>query len=164
MMIKELESKFRVRFQDCDPFNHLNNSKYLDYFINAREDQIEEHYGLDMMEHIQTHGNGWVVGSSQLMYMKPAETMETVLIKTRLVQHTDKALLMEGMMFDEAGKVLKSVAWVRFVYFSLREKRSTTHSEELMELFRAVTIPVEDQLFELRCKSIAREARAVVGS
>ena len=29
-----------VRFQDCDPFGHLNNARYIDYFLNARQDQI----------------------------------------------------------------------------------------------------------------------------
>lgn len=37
---KIIESKVKIRFPDCDPFNHLNNSKYIDYFINAREDQL----------------------------------------------------------------------------------------------------------------------------
>jgi acyl-CoA thioester hydrolase len=30
------ESEALIRFPDCDPFNHLNNSRYIDYFINAR--------------------------------------------------------------------------------------------------------------------------------
>ena len=34
------ESKVLIRFSDCDPFNHLNNARYIDYFINAREDQL----------------------------------------------------------------------------------------------------------------------------
>ena len=37
---KTWESKHLIRFPDCDPFNHLNNSRYLDYFINAREDHL----------------------------------------------------------------------------------------------------------------------------
>ena len=43
-MTKILESKIRVRFQDCDPFNHLNNSSYIDYFFDAREDQLHNRY------------------------------------------------------------------------------------------------------------------------
>ncbi len=30
------ESKVLIRFSDCDPFNHLNNARYIDYFINAQ--------------------------------------------------------------------------------------------------------------------------------
>jgi acyl-CoA thioester hydrolase len=29
-----LESKAIIRFSDCDPFNHLNNSSYINYFFN----------------------------------------------------------------------------------------------------------------------------------
>ena len=29
-----------TRFSDCDPFGHLNNARYIDYFINAREDHL----------------------------------------------------------------------------------------------------------------------------
>jgi len=36
---KILQSTYQVRFQDSDPFRHLNNARYLDYFVNAREDQ-----------------------------------------------------------------------------------------------------------------------------
>lgn len=47
-MIKTPESRVKVRFPDCDPFNHLNNSRYLDYIMTARGDQLIEHYGFDI--------------------------------------------------------------------------------------------------------------------
>ena len=43
--IQEPESKVAIRFQDCDPFAHLNNAKYIEYFINAREDHLIQAYG-----------------------------------------------------------------------------------------------------------------------
>ncbi|MFD0878196.1 hypothetical protein ACFQ1A_28770, partial [Massilia pinisoli] len=30
---KVTESKAIIRFQDCDPLQHLNNSKYFDYYF-----------------------------------------------------------------------------------------------------------------------------------
>ncbi|MEO6346652.1 MAG: acyl-CoA thioesterase, partial [Aquaticitalea sp.] len=41
---QSLESKMKIRFHDCDPFNHLNNSKYIDYILTARGDQLIENY------------------------------------------------------------------------------------------------------------------------
>ena len=41
----ETTSKAKIRFIDCDPIGHLNNSKYLDYMLNAREDHVEDYYG-----------------------------------------------------------------------------------------------------------------------
>jgi hypothetical protein len=47
---RQIESQMKVRFPDCDPFNHLNNSKYIDYIINAREDQLLKYYNFDVYE------------------------------------------------------------------------------------------------------------------
>jgi acyl-CoA thioester hydrolase len=43
-----LRSTKKIRFQDCDPFNHLNNGRYVDYYINSREDQLLENYNIDL--------------------------------------------------------------------------------------------------------------------
>lgn len=50
---KILESQSLVRFQDCDPFNHLNNAAYLNYLVNAREDQLIEAYGINIYDTAQ---------------------------------------------------------------------------------------------------------------
>jgi len=47
-MNKIVKSKAKIRFQDCDPHNHLNNAQYIDYFMNAREDQLIEHFDFDI--------------------------------------------------------------------------------------------------------------------
>ncbi len=32
---QDTESRVVIRFQDCDPMQHLNNAKYFDYYFNA---------------------------------------------------------------------------------------------------------------------------------
>ncbi|HRG10148.1 MAG TPA: acyl-CoA thioesterase, partial [Cyclobacteriaceae bacterium] len=59
-MKKILTSTAKIRFHDCDPFNHLNNSRYLDYFMTARGDQLIEHYNLDIYKLAQQEFIGWV--------------------------------------------------------------------------------------------------------
>ena len=49
-MQKILESRGLVRFQDCDPFNHLNNAAYLNYLVNAREDQLMAQHGINIYD------------------------------------------------------------------------------------------------------------------
>lgn len=153
-MEKTPQSKVRVRFQDCDPFNHLNNSKYLDYFINAREDHLLEHYGLDIFTHVQQHGKAWVVGSNQVMYVRPALVMEEVLIDSRLIEFGTKNLTVEMTMWDAGRAQLKAILWVKFLYVDFKTNRATEHPEDLMAFFGNVLIPVEEQVFEERCKGI----------
>lgn len=155
-----LESRKKIRFQDCDPFNHLNNGRYLDYFINAREDQLLEYYDIDIFRIVREQGLGWVVSSSQVAYLKPVFTMEEVVIETQLVRYSDKHLLVEARMWDSDKKVLKSVAWLNFVHFNIRTNKVERHSGEFLELFREVVIPVKSITFEERHRSFRPQKTA----
>ena len=151
---KILTSKTRIRFQDCDPFNHLNNAKYIDYFINAREDQIEKHYGLDIFELTKTDKVGWVVASNQIAYISPAFTMETVYIESKLIQFSDKSLLVEMTMWNDEQTKLKALLWVKFIHVDLKTQTTNKHSDEFMSLFASVVEPVEELIFEERYKQV----------
>ena len=153
-MLKTPSTTTKVRFQDCDPFNHLNNSKYLDYFINAREDQVLEHYNLDIFDMAKTQGIAWVVASNQIAYISPAFTMETVVIKSHLFAFSEKSLSVEMSMWNETQTKLKSLFWVKFIHFDIKNQISLKHTPELMSLFEAVIVPIDQQLFEERYKSV----------
>lgn len=159
-MEKILKTKRKVRFQDCDPFNHLNNSKYLEYFINVREDQIAEHYDLDIFKYMKKTGLSWVVASNQISYIKPAFTMETVLIESQLIQYTDNFLLVEMKMWNESETELKSVLWIKFVHFNLQTQKTANHSDELMQLFQSVVVPVDQSIFEKRSIEIIQKLKS----
>lgn len=149
-----LETKTKVRFQDCDPFNHLNNAKYLDYFMNAREDQLLEHYSIDIFKIAKNEFKSWVVTSNQIAYLKPTFTMEIIVIESQLIEYTDKSLKVEMRMYNDDKTELKSLYWVNFVHFDLKIQRPTVHSEELMQLFETVITNVNTHNFDERIFSI----------
>jgi YbgC/YbaW family acyl-CoA thioester hydrolase len=154
---KELESKTRIRFPDCDPFNHLNNSRYIDYMINAREDQLIKHYNLDIYKMARETGVSWVVSQTQIAYLSSAELMEIVTIQTKLVSYSDKNLLVEAIMWDENKTQMKALMWIKFAHFSLRTRKSLQHSEELMQLFSDVKYPLKEVNFEDRVTTLKTE-------
>lgn len=153
--LKTLESKVRVQYQDCDPFNHLNNSKYIDYLMEARTEQLLTQYGFNASELAYKQGVGWVAAQTQISYFYPASWMEVVAIESRLFHFSDTSLWVEAFMWDEHKTKLKSVMWVKLVHFNIRTQRSHKHEEELMALFRNVHFPIENhQSFEERIKSL----------
>ena len=160
-MNKTLSSLSKIRFQDCDPFNHLNNSRYIDYLINAREDQILENYQLDMYRHIKEYGCGWVVGSNQITYLKPALLMEEVLIDSQLLHYNPHSVTVEIRMWDKNQTHLKAVMWSKFTYFDVRTQKKANHPEYLMELFEKVVNPVDQRSFEERCYSFVQQLKEV---
>ncbi len=140
VLSKELESTTIVRFQDCDPFGHLNNARYIDYFMNAREDHLRDFYNFRVFELSQTTNQGWVVTKNQLAYLSPAMMQEEVLIRTHLIRMTDSVLVVEGQMFDKSARRLKSVAWIELTFVSLQTGRTTQHPADFMTTFGAVVV------------------------
>ncbi len=149
-LLKVLESKAKIRFQDCDPFNHLNNASYINYMINAREDQIDKHYNLDIFELAKTKGVSWVVGTNQIAYLKPALLMEEVIIDSQLIRYTENQLHVEIRMWNKDKSELKSVMWSTFVHFNLLQQKRWNHDQHLLELFKNILEPVEAKNFEER--------------
>jgi thioesterase-3 len=147
---KIVHSRTKVRFQDSDPFNHLNNSKYIDYMMNAREDQIQEHYDLDLFDLGQNRGLGWVVATNQISYINSANTMEDLFMDSQLAGHSSKHLDVEVRMWNKDRTQLKAFLWARFVHVNLRTKKVSKHPEDLMDLFDQVVLPLEDKNFDAR--------------
>lgn len=151
---KKVTSKSLIRFQDCDPFNHLNNGNYIDYFMNHREDMLIEHYGIDVYKMAKEQGVSWVSGSNQIAYLRPALLMENVTIESELIHYSNSVLMVEMKMYNEEKTQLKSVLWASFVHFNLLKQKKHQHSEELMDFFKNIHIPLSQRTFEERINHI----------
>ncbi len=133
------ESKMPVRFSDCDLYGHLNNIWYVKYFLDAREDHLSTNYGLTLGGFAKM-GVGWVVGSNQIAYFKPARVNEHVIIRSALINHRPDQLLVEMQMLDETGSHFKSVMWSKFIHVSLKDGKRTAHNDEMMTLFGQLSV------------------------
>jgi len=152
---KILESNMKIRFHDCDPFNHLNNSRYIDYMVTARGDQLIDAYQFDIYALARKEQIGWVSAQTQIAYLLPAFLMEEVTIRTQLIHCSEKSLLFEAQMLSTDKRIVKSVMWARLVHFNLATQRSQPHSPALMQFFEQVVLPLSPNLsFEERVKQL----------
>jgi len=158
---KVLESKTKIRFQDCDPFNHLNNAAYLNYFMNHREDELIKAYNIDIYKLARKEGKSWVVGSNQIAYIRPALLMEEITIQSQLLHHTSNKIFVEMRMYNNDKTELKAIIWSTFVHFNLIKQKTEQHSGEFMSLFEDVKNPVNVGSFEERLQSLKKELAAV---
>ncbi|MDG5491744.1 thioesterase family protein [Psychroserpens sp. SPM9] len=145
-----VSSQTKIRFQHCDPFNHLNNGSYIDYFMNHREDQLLKHYDIDIYKMARTKGISWVSSSNQIAYLKPALLMETVTIESQLIAYDTSSLKVEMRMYNSDKTQLKAVIWCGFVHFNLLEQSRALHSDEMMKLFESILVPIGTTNFEER--------------
>jgi acyl-CoA thioester hydrolase/thioesterase-3 len=77
------ETTLIVRPDDIDMNNHVHSSKYMDYVLFARYDQMYRCYKMSMDEFIK-EGYGWVIKSTQLDFKRSLVLGDTCKIYTWL--------------------------------------------------------------------------------
>jgi len=135
--IRETESEAIIRFQDCDPFRHLNNSKYFDYFYNSREDQVAKLYHIRPVDIFKQFGTGWVSYNSNISYLKPAMVSEWVKMHSRLIFFDEDGLVVEYYMTDQHSSHLKTVFLSNLRYIDGATGKRTTHQPEILDFLEA---------------------------
>lgn len=129
----QLKSYYKVRFNDCDPLGHLNNSKYIDYMLNAREDHLKEFHDIELIHYHQL-GKGWVVGNHEIFYLKPAFYNEDVCIVSTLIDLNESQIMVEMSMYDKKMEKLKCILWTRFISIDTKTGKKDNHSEDFMTI------------------------------
>ncbi len=140
----ETQSRVLVRFQDCDPLQHLNNAKYFDYYFNAREDQVAKLYGFDPGQLFSELKSSWVVYQHQIAYIRPALVSEWVRIMSRVIFAGEDGIVTEFYMTDDAGTQLKNVLWVTSKYISVATGKRIPHHPPVQELLETIRVPELD--------------------
>lgn len=131
----ELKTFYRIRFNDCDPFRHLNNSSYIDYMLNAREDHLREFHDIPMTE-LYKKGSGWMVAKHEIVYLAPADYSEMVCIQSNLIKFSDDSLLVEMAMWDEQEKQLKALIWTKFIHINMQTGKRENHPDWFAQIAR----------------------------
>src|SRR4030095_12535327 len=70
-----------VRPDDIDMNQHVHASRYLDYVLAARYDQMARCYHMPMEEFLQT-GLGWFTALSPREYKRPLRLGECMILRT----------------------------------------------------------------------------------
>lgn len=159
-LIKEPESQVLVRFQDCDPYGHLNNSKYLDYMLNVREDHLINTYDFDVFKMAKEEGRAWVVGHHEMTYVRPVFVMEKVIVQSRLINYTEKYVQAEMVMYDLPKTHVKAVLWTKFFHFDIKAQRGKEHSADHLTLFKNLLVPIGSEKIEERGRVLVEEVKA----
>ena len=160
--LKELQSTVRINFLDCDPFGHLSNSRYIDYFYTARVDQLRQHYDFDLYELGKTTGNNWVVAQSKIAYFYPVLYNEEVIIKSRMIACSAFRVTAEYIMSDITGKKLHSLLWTDFIFVDMKSGKPVKHDKAMLEWFDSILYSSDDldlNDFEGRTRLIQKSFR-----
>lgn len=120
------KTTYKIRFTDCDLLGHLNNSKYIDYLLNAREDHLQEIYRINLNEYYKQNV-AWVITNNNISYLRPAFYNEIITIQTSVIGVGDDLLQIELIMLNEKCTHLKAVMWSSLSSINLKTGSKVPH-------------------------------------
>jgi acyl-CoA thioester hydrolase len=160
-MQKELSTVVKVRFSDCDPIGHLNNVKYLEYMLNAREDHVENGYGFTYEEYTRRTGCTWITIQNEIAYLKEVRYNAKVMITSKTIEVGDRLSKVEILMKSEDGSTIHSVLWLTVIYFDMKTRRAAIQPPETINLFKDFLVNLEEPDFKSRVASLRKLNKSV---
>ena len=128
------KTDYTVRPDDIDMFQHVHNSKYFDYVLAARYDQMREFYGMTMEQFI-SDGYGWVVKSAFVDYKRPLKMGDQFSVETGIeTMHSRGCRVSFEIRFKKNSKIACD-GWFDYILIDLKTGRSTFVSEEMVKLY-----------------------------
>ena len=141
---------------------HLNNARYLDYFLNAREDHLTAHYRLNLGELAREQRAAWVITKHHLSYLKPARQGVEVRICSQLIHFDNSNLVLEMQMRDEAGTRLLALLWSEMAFVAMPAGTRADHSAALMDLLDQLDVEAvnyDPDGFDERVKEVRQQLK-----
>jgi YbgC/YbaW family acyl-CoA thioester hydrolase len=117
------ETELQVRPDDIDMNQHVHNSKYFDYVLAARYDQMERFYKMSMEEFVKL-GYGWVVRTAHIEYKRPLGLGDRFIVRCRIEEMLkDGVRLHFEIKKKENGKVACD-GWFDYAMINLKTGRA----------------------------------------
>lgn len=84
----KFETELAVRPDDIDLYQHVHSTRYLDYVLAARFDQMERCYGMSMQA-FAARGLGWFMNAAAIQYKRPLGWGDRMIVRCWIEHFTE---------------------------------------------------------------------------
>lgn len=119
----KFETELQVRPDDIDMNQHVHNTRYLDYVLAARYDQMERCYKMPMEEFISL-GFGWVVNTAHVEYKRPLGLGDKIIVRTWIEQTVKDGVHVRFEILKKNNNKLSCDGYVYYTMVSLKTGRA----------------------------------------
>ena len=128
------ESELNVRPDDIDMFNHVHNSKYLDYVLAARYEQMDKFYGMSWQS-FTAQGYGWVVAKVNIAFKRPLKLGDQLIVRTGILEMNEKGSSVQFEIINKTTGKVASDGIFDYVMIDLNTQRSCKVSDEMIKAY-----------------------------
>ena len=116
-------SEFQVRPDDIDMNQHVHASKYFDYVLAARYDQMARCYKMGMDEFV-AQGLGWFVRTSHIEYKRALKMGDSFTVTTWVDEILDDSVRVQFEITRKANNKLSADGYSVYTLVSLQTGRA----------------------------------------
>lgn len=128
------ETELRVRPDDIDMFNHVHNSKYFDYVLAARYEQMEKFYKMPMEDFLES-GFGWVVRTAYVDYKRPLKMGDLIIIRTGVHTISEKGCRVQFEIENTKSKKIAADGWFDYVMIDTATGKGSKVNEAMIKAY-----------------------------
>lgn len=134
MAFSQFETIIEVRPDDIDMNQHVHNSKYFDYVLAARYDQMTRCYEMSMQDFID-RGFSWVVRASYMEHKRPLRMDDSAKVLTRVEEIRNRGVKVSFEIHKCADDKLVAKGWLDYVMVDLETGRPQTIPDDIIERY-----------------------------
>lgn len=128
------ESVLSVRPDDIDMNQHVHSSKYQDYVLAARYDQMGRCYGM-AMEEFTARGLGWFVNTSHMEYKRPLRMGDTFRVRTWIESFRRDGVRVQFEILREPNGKLSCAGWCDYTLVMMDTGRAVELPADIVEKY-----------------------------
>ena len=117
------ETELQVRPDDIDMYQHVHSSRYMDYVLAARFDQMQRCYKMPMVE-FQKRGYGWFMAATQMNFRRPLGLGDRFIVRTWIEKFTLIGVKVQFQIVRQTDQQPSCDGWFDYVLISLETARA----------------------------------------
>lgn len=121
----KFETELQVRPDDIDMNQHVHGSRYFDYVLAARYDQMTRCYKMSMDEFIQA-GFGWFTKVAHLEYHRPLLMGESFIVRTWVAEMFRTGVKVQFEIIKKVTGKLSCEGYFDYTMVNLQTGRAET--------------------------------------
>ena len=135
-MYSIFETEITIRPDDIDMNNHVHYSRYLDYILMARYDQMKKDYKVAMEEFV-ARGFSWVASELTIQYKRPILLQDgSVRVRTQLEEfHGAKVVINFWIVKKDSEKIIAR-GQVCYTMIAAKNGRPTRVPDDIVEQYQ----------------------------
>ncbi len=128
------ESEIKIRPDDIDLNNHVHNTKYLDYVLAARYDQMIKDYKMSMNDFYDL-GYNWVVSITYIEYKRALKLDDKIVVRTQFDSVNGAQCKVNFWIVKKEGEKIACEGHIIYTMISTKSGRPVRIPQEIINKY-----------------------------